>query len=576
MGGPSTIEEVKTKVDLVEVVSRYVELRQAGERWIGVCPFHQETKGSFSVNPELGFFYCFGCQAGGDVIEFYRRINGLEFKEALEQLAREAGVSTGARTGQSAQRKRKKTLFLEMHDLAKHYFCSRLKGREGESARNYLRKRGVSADLEESFCLGWSPEQWHGLENFLLSKGYTRELGLESGLLGQGRKGTVFDRFRGRLIFPIISLSGHCVAFGARAIDGGEPKYLNSRESEIYTKGEHLYGLSRARTSVSQKKEVFLTEGYLDVIALHQFGFTHSCGVLGTALTSGQVKRLGNLVRRVVLVFDGDGAGRKAALRSAEMILGQGLECLVVDLPEGEDVDSFLRENGKEALEGLKKKSLRGLDFCLRELNRDYSPRETMHWAKGFLNRLQDVTWRAYYIPRLAAELGLAEKEFRQAVEKDAAAKNPQTARDADRGTSGGCGLRDKEILSILLCFPEFKTEFRDSDMELCLVNSWARNLWQKIQNRQESEFLPFLDEQERAFYYQSQQRREELASRREDLRRQLRIFLRSKEDKTARQYLRKALARAEKEGDREEVKRILRLLQENMHKNQDAGYFSA
>jgi DNA primase len=574
MSSSSEIEQIKDRLDLVEVVGRYVELRQAGDRWVGVCPFHQETKGSFSVNPDLGFFYCFGCQASGDVIEFYRRINGLDFRETLEQLASEAGVTLSRGGKENSPKRQKKSLFMDMHDLAKHYFRSNLQGRQGKPAREYLENRGVTPDLAETFSLGWSPDQWHGLEKYLLSRGYTREQGIESGLLGQGKKGTVFDRFRNRLIFPIISLSGRCVAFGARIIDDGEPKYLNSRESEIYSKGEHLYGLHQARTSVSQNKEVILTEGYLDVITLHQFGFTNACGVLGTALTSEQVKRLSNLVRRVFLVFDGDRAGRQAALRSSEMILAQGLECRVIDLPEDQDVDSFLRENGALELKALQEKSLPGLDFCLQELIRNYPPRETLNWAKSFLRGLQDVTWQAYYIPRLAKELGLAEKEFRQAVEEDTAKKSKQAGRSepARCVVSGGSVLRDREVLSILICFPEFKEELRESNLELSLTNNWAKSLWQKIKKVPEEEFLQFLDDQERTFYYQSRQWLDDFASRKQELREQLKQFLRDKECRTTRQYLRKALSRAEKEGDREEVMRILRLLQDNMQGKQDAG----
>lgn len=574
MSSSSEIEQIKSRLDLVQVIGRYVELRQAGDRWVGVCPFHQETKGSFSVNPDMGFFYCFGCQASGDVIEFYRRINGLDFRETLEQLASEAGVTLSRGGKEKSPQRRKKSLFMDMHDLAAHYFRSNLLGKPGEAAREYLQGRGVTLELAEKFSLGWSPDRWHGLEKFLLSRGYTREQGIESGLLGQGKKGTVFDRFRNRLIFPIISLSGRCVAFGARIIEDGEPKYLNSRESEIYSKGEHLYGLNQARTSVSQNKEVILTEGYLDVITLHQFGFTHACGVLGTALTSEQVKRLSNLVRRVVLVFDGDRAGRKAALRSSEMILAQGLECRVIDLPEDEDVDSFLRENGASELKDLQERSLPGLDFCLQELIRNYPPRETLNWAKSFLRGLRDVTRQAYYIPRLAKELGLAEKEFRQAVEEDTANKSRQSRGEepARCAVSGGSVLRDREVLSILICFPEFKEEFRESNLQLCLSNNWAKGLWQKIKKSPEEEFLPFLDDQERTFYYQSRRRLEDLAPKKKELREQLKHFLQTRECRTTRQYLRKALSRAEKDGDREEVMRILRLLQDNMHGKQDAG----
>ena len=562
----SVIDEIKGKLDLLEVIGRYVELRQLGDRWVGVCPFHQETKGSFYVHPERGFFYCFGCQASGDLIEFHRRINGLEFREALEQLALEAGVSMGPGRPGDDRKQRKKGLFWAMHALAGEYFRLNLEGKQGAAARGYLQRRGVPPDISENFFLGWSPDDWHGLEKFLVSKGYRREQAVECGLLSQSKKGHIFDRFRNRLIFPITSLAGRCIAFGARVIDDGEPKYINSSESEIYTKGEHLYGLYQARTNVSQKKEILLTEGYLDVITLHQYGFGNACGVLGTALTASQVKRIAGLVRKVVLVFDGDSAGRKAALRSTELILGQGLECRVIDLPEGEDVDSLLRSSGKSALDYLREKSFEGLDFCFRELNRNCSPREIMDWARNFLNGLGDLSWRAFFIPRIAHELGLAEKEFRQALESDAQKKaNKRPVTPKTDGFTGGSLFRDREILSLMICFPEFKGDLQVRKSDLCLVNSWAQTFWRKIKDGTEEDFLPLLNEEERNFYYNSRQRLKELNSQKDALKNQLENFLQEKECEMTREYLLKALSRAEQEGDREEVVRILKLLQKNM-----------
>ncbi len=564
--GSSTIEEIKSRLDLVEIVSRYVQLRQAGERWTGVCPFHQETKGSFSVNPQQGFFYCFGCQAGGDVLEFYRRINGLEFREALEQLAEEAGVSLDSGGKSGKRRQGKKSLFLDMHSSAAQHFHNNLKGKKGERARGYLQARGVDSELSERFFLGWSPEDWHDLEKHLAAQGYTREQGVESGLLSRGKKGHIFDRFRNRLIFPIVSLSGHCVAFGGRVLDGGEPKYLNSSDSEIYSKGEHLYGLYQARKNVTQSKEVLLTEGYVDVLTLHQFGFSNACGVLGTALTPRQVKRLAGLARFVYLAFDGDRAGRQAAMRSVEMVLGQGMECRVLNLPDGEDVDSLLHASGKEALEKIKKNSSEGLDFCLQEINRNYSPRETLQWAKDFLSGLEDVSWRAYYIPRFARELGLAEKEFREAIEAADKKTAPGPKNTGQReGRGGGSVIRDREVLGLLICFPDLRKELEDHGLEQCLSNSWAFSFWQKIKEKTEEEFLPFLDAEERSFYYRNRQFAQQQVPQKEILRKQLHDFLRAKKRRTSREYLLKALSKAEKEGDREEVMRLLRLLQNDV-----------
>jgi DNA primase len=503
----SEIDEIKARLDIVEVVRRYVDLRPVSGRWMGPCPFHQETKPSFSVNPEEGFYYCFGCQAAGDVIDFYMRINGLDFREALEQLAAEAGVAlqSSSASGPSDATRQRRRRALEMHEAAESFYRHCLNRVAGESARVYLQKRGLSAEVVDVFGLGVSPDSWNSLKNYLQSRGFSAEEALGAGLLAKSDKsGRVYDRFRNRLMFPIQDMAGRIIAFGARLLEGDGPKYLNSSESEIYTKGEHLYGLSQARASMAKTRRALLTEGYVDVISMHQFGYTESCGVLGTALTAGQVRRLTGLAHTVDLVFDADEAGRKAAVRSAEMVLAQGAACRVVELPDGEDVDSVLQKFGRDGFEECLAKASDGFTFCVRRLTGHASPKEILDWAAGFLKGLADESLRAYYIPRLADGFGLAEAELRRTAFQVVAKKSPRDTAPPPPETSGAVNESDRAeraFLEFAICCPESISMFEKEGLDQALASTWSKKLWDAMRRGNEAEILHELDEQSKRFW---------------------------------------------------------------------------
>ncbi len=506
------VDEVKARLDIVEVVRRYVDLRPVSGRWMGPCPFHQETKPSFSVNPDEGFYYCFGCQAAGDVIDFHMRVNGLDFREALEQLAAEVGVTlqSGQAPGASDESRKRRRRALEMHAAAQAFYRRCLSLAAGERARAYLKGRGLSPEVMEGFGLGVSPDSWDGLKKHLQSQGFSAEEALESGLLAKSDKaGRVYDRFRNRLMFPIQDLAGRIIAFGARLLEGEGPKYLNSSESEIYKKGEHLYGLSQARASMARTRRALLTEGYVDVISLHQFGYAESCGVLGTSLTSDQVRRLTGLARKVDLIFDGDEAGRKAALRSAEMILVQGAACRVVELPEGEDVDSVLQQHGRDGLEDSLAKAEDGLTFCFKRLQDTSSPKEIMEWAAGFLKRLTDESLQAYYIPRLADGLGLAEAELRRAVFKIVSGQFRQDAKPdkeiqkSEAGSNFDASKEEKNFLKYIIRNTRSLEVLKDIDFKSIFKSSCAKKVWDQISSGSEVNALPNLDSQCKEFWIQ-------------------------------------------------------------------------
>ncbi len=572
----AAIEAIKDRLDIADIVRRYMELKPVSGRWMGLCPFHNEKTASFSVNSDEGFFYCFGCQASGDIFDFYAQINGLEFKDALEQLAAEAGVelTPGKVDPQAAKRSSERKIFMDMHKLAANYFSRQLKLPEGRNARKYLERRGLDPKVVESFGLGCSTDDWQGLEKFLISKGYTADQGVRSGLLSRNAKGRTYDRFRSRLIFPIKNLSGRVIAFGGRIITEGEPKYLNSSDTPIYKKGDHLYGLWTARNSISRTKHALLTEGYMDVISLHQFGYTNSCGVLGTALTVDQVKRLGGFCSKIDLVFDGDTAGLKAALRSAEMILTQGVSCGVILLPDGEDVDSILQARGAEGFQVFMDEARDGLDFCLATLQQGYSPREVMDWAQGFLKRMSSASLRAFYLPKVATGLGVAEAELRSVFSGALNSPVPQqqvVKQQPKAAPPVGAQVKDdKYFLRYAVKHPEYVTELSERGVAQVLTSHWGKTLWSKISAHSGQDIIPFLDNSEKQFYIGC---RTEEALTGEELNEEWRhvckVIARRRYD-LGRKKLTDALRRAQAQGDMNRVSAYLKVLNDSVWRDDE------
>ncbi len=516
MSRSSATREIKARLNFVDVVRRYVELRRAGNRWVAPCPFHQETKPSFSVNEEEGFFYCFGCQASGDLFDFYGRVNGLEFKEALEQLAEEAGValeSSRPDPGAKAERDFRKTA-LRMYEAARNHFRKNLAGEAGKECRAYLERRKLDPATVESFELGWSLPEWQGLADTLRRNGFTPKQGIDAGLLAPNERGTGYDRFRGRLIFPIKNLSGQVIAFGGRIIGGEDAaKYINSTESVLYRKSENLYGLFQARRSISVHRSVILTEGYMDVLTLHQFGYTHACGVLGTSLTEDQVRRLAGFCSNMELIFDGDAPGRKAALRAAEMVLARGLACKVVILPEKEDIDSLLHEKGPEAFEELRRYAPDGLDFCIRMLQ-GYAPKDALEWVKAFLAKVEQKELVSGFVSRLCRSLDLDERELRgtlpRAARREPAPAGENSGKFSAHGAAAPAGMvkkdaLDREIMKFVVRFPHHLPTLHSAGAALLFTQGWARTLWEKVEScgpgYDPDAIVRLLDDKEKEFW---------------------------------------------------------------------------
>ena len=503
MRNTDVIQAIKSRISLADMARRYVELRSVGSRLVAPCPFHQETKPSFSINEEQGTFYCFGCQASGDLFDFYGRLNGLDFKETLQALAEEAGVQlqTYRPNPQARQERSQKRDMLKMHELAAAHFHANLKASHAKVCRDYIEERGITPELQEKFGLGWSMDSWQDLGDSLRRAGFDLNAAVECGLQSKSGSGRTFDRFRNRLMFPIRNLSGQAVAFGGRIIPSlageDDAKYINSSDSPIYKKGEHLFGLFQARPSIAVKKNIILTEGYMDVITLHQYGYTQAVGVLGTALTPEQIKRLSGFSSHLELMFDGDGAGRKAAFRSCEMLLTRGLSCKVVLFPGDNDIDSMLRSYGPEAVEELRAKAQDGLAFCISVL-RGMAPRDAVDWARKFLSQVELPELFQRFASELASGLGLSEADLRGGVldRRQSAAPARNAAPAMPKGIS-----RDREIMTFAVRYPHCLPELQAAGADLYLAAPWAFKLWDKIAQTCSEEAFELLEPGERKFW---------------------------------------------------------------------------
>lgn len=346
------VEQISARTDIVAIVGEYVQLTRKGGRYWACCPFHHEKTPSFTINPERGSYYCFGCQKGGSVFNFLMELEGLSFPEAARHLAEKAGVELDAATPEQdeAQRLVRATKDLLGRVAGSFHYLLTERG-EGQDARSYLEERGVSVDTIREYALGYAPGDGAWLFQFLKKKGYTEEFLSTTGLFS--RKNPRFAVYRHRVVFPIRNKAGETVGFGARTLDGSEPKYLNSPESEVFHKRELLYGLDKAYAEIRRQRSFILVEGYLDVLALHQAGILTAVAPLGTAFGFEQAKNLARVADKALVCFDGDAAGVEAAVKAATVCEEIGLDCRAVLLPEGKDPADIALQQGGEALRGF-------------------------------------------------------------------------------------------------------------------------------------------------------------------------------------------------------------------------------
>jgi DNA primase len=408
------IDEIRDRADIVDIVSDYVVLKPRGHNHIGLCPFHSEKTPSFTVSEDKNIFYCFGCGAGGNAMTFLMKHEGLEFPDAVRSLAERYGIAIvetrGSKFDEEAQGISES--IRKMNTLAMGYFKDELSGEGGKKAREYLTVRGFLGEMSDKFRLGYAPDGWDGLSEFLKKKGADMDIAVKGGLLGQKEK-RFYDRFRDRIIFPITDFNGKVVGFGGRILGEGEPKYLNSPETVLFKKAEILYGFYQAKEPVKQKGALIIVEGYFDLIALHKAGFFNCAATMGTALTSSHLRKIKRYGATIYTLFDGDEAGKKAALRGIDDIITYEVSAKVVQLPEGQDPDDFLKSEGAEGLEKAIAKAEPIMEFYLSGL-KDLFDIKTAEGKGGYfsevmkkLKLMQNAAVRGHYVTRLASILAM-------------------------------------------------------------------------------------------------------------------------------------------------------------------------
>ncbi len=442
------LEEIKSRVDIVDFISSYVHLKKAGLNWKGVCPFHSEKTPSFMVSPSKQIFHCFGCSAGGDVIAFASKYENITFNEALTLLAKRAGIPLDRGKPASRAYEKQERIRDALRNAAEFYAG---KLRESDTALEYVRRRGVSDASLEQFRIGYAPQGWDNLLRHLRKAGFGDDIIREAGLAVTGAKG-LYDMFRNRIMFPIAGTGGAVLAFGGRAMDDATPKYINSPETAVFKKSDTLFGLHTAKEAIRREDRVVIVEGYMDVIICHQYGFPNAVAPLGTALTAGQIQKLRTMTGNALLVFDGDDAGKAAARRVLPIVSGRNFRTRVLMLPSDEDPDSFLRKQGKDAFARLLKGAGSMVGFLLSASRGGKA--ETVREALGVLAVMDDALLADELLGELAAGSKIDEATIRREFLK------VKKAAAAPSATAHGRELviiqrAERLLLSAIVAFPD-------------------------------------------------------------------------------------------------------------------------
>ena len=494
------IEEVRMKNDIVDVVSQYVKLNRRGNTYFGLCPFHNEKTPSFSVTPSKQMYYCFGCGAGGNVYNFVMEYENYTFGEALQHLADRVGVQLPKieYSREAREKAEKRATLLEINKLAASYFYYQLRRENGSQAYAYLINRGVSEDTIKKFGLGYSDKYSDDLYKFLKSKNYSDDLLRESGLFNVDERHGMYDKFWNRVIFPIMDVNNRVIGFGGRVMGDGKPKYLNSPETKIFDKSRNLYGLNIARTT--RKNYLILCEGYMDVISMHQAGFTNAVASLGTALTSGHASLLKRYTQEVLLLYDSDDAGVRAALRAIPILREAGITSRVVSLKPHKDPDEFIKALGGEEFEKRLERAMDSFMFRIHMAQKEFTMEEPQGQNRFFercaqmLLELSDELERNLYIEAIVKDYrgyGISVEDLGKRVNTLALKGTPAEQRVQPKTTGAQPKKRDsasekaqKLMLTWLVTYPGiFDTVVRyiqPSDFVVPLYRQVAEMLYQQ------------------------------------------------------------------------------------------------
>ncbi len=427
---PQQLEEIRSAVDIVDYIKDFVPLKRQGKSYVGICPFHEEKTPSFSVNPEKKYYHCFGCGASGDAFTFAKEYKHLSFLEAVEDVAKFAGIELKKLSASEILRIDENDELYEINAFAAKYFNEMLEeSPTAKSVREYLKQRGIKPSTQKSFSLGYSPTQWDALYKNMVRNKLSIVKAVKLGLLDKSKNNDYYDKFRGRLMFPIHTPNGRVAAFGGRTLDPEQKtaKYINSPESPVYSKRKTLYGLYFSKEEIAKIDKAILVEGYMDVISLYQNGIKNVVAASGTSLTEEQVRLLSRYTKNIVVIFDADEAGKKAAKRSIEILLKFHFDVRLLSLPSGEDPDSFIRTHSADDFKELVSAAPDFLSYQAREFQKAGMLEDPMQKARATRELIKsivlidDTLMRAAYIQTLAKSFGfserLLEREVRQFLE---------------------------------------------------------------------------------------------------------------------------------------------------------------
>lgn len=418
------INEIKYRNDIETAISQYVNLKRRGKNLVGLCPFHSEKTPSFTVYPENGSFYCFGCGVGGDVFTFTGLIENLDYIESVKLLAERSGITLPQDGYDDSMQRLKKRIYDINRDTAR-FFHAFLMSPGGKWALDYLTGRGLTVKTIKHFGLGAAPDSWDALIHHLKEKGYTESDMLAANVIGKSQRGSLYDRFRKRVMFPIINIRGNIVAFSGRAMPGEDKqagKYVNTADTPVYKKSENLFGINFAKNVCSER--VILVEGNMDVISLHQAGFENTVAPLGTAFTTEQANLLSRYTKEIVLMLDADAAGQKAVRRASELLENTGLSVRVVVVPDGKDPDEYIKKNGKERFAALLEGAVSDMEYKLltaaKDINLDNEDGRLKYLAAAaeIIAASDDIMTRDIYIGRLSEKYGVSRTALNARIEE--------------------------------------------------------------------------------------------------------------------------------------------------------------
>jgi DNA primase len=491
------VSEIKNAADIVDVVSEVVILKKTGKNYVGLCPFHSEKTPSFTVSPEKQIFYCFGCTVGGNVFSFLMKHDGISFPDAAKILARQYGIDIPTRKISQQQKRRmsQRESLLDVNRQAMEFFRQELLEKtSGKGAMEYLKKRGMSKEIIASFNLGYTPEGWDNIVNFFSKKKISLSIVEKTGLIvSREKKVGFYDRFRGRIIFPIFDLNMQVIGFGGRVMDDSMPKYLNSPETPIYNKSRSLYGLHLAKIKCRESEKVYIVEGYFDLLALHQHGLLNSVATLGTSLTPDHVKILRGFIGKdgkVILVFDSDDAGIKAVMRSIGIFMRAEVDASIIVLPQGYDPDSYLFEFGYESFLEIDSKAKSLMSFLIDSAVKKHGLSiegkiRVISELNEPLASIGDNVARSLYIKELAESINIDESTVREKIRKISVPKKDRSKRSTwsnnnltrgqhktsasdnvqGKALKGKWDRLERQIITMMLQFPQILSKISERDI---------------------------------------------------------------------------------------------------------------